>query len=58
MTALSAALLFRYLGVDDGGRYVTVIALVSIAAGPHRRRAHRHRHARAGRSATRPNESR
>jgi O-antigen/teichoic acid export membrane protein len=33
MTALSAALLFRHLGVDDGGRYVTVIALVSIAAG-------------------------
>jgi O-antigen/teichoic acid export membrane protein len=33
ITALSAALLFRHLGVDDGGRYVTVIALVSIAAG-------------------------
>jgi O-antigen/teichoic acid export membrane protein len=33
MTALSAALLFRHLGVGDGGRYVTVIALVSIAAG-------------------------
>jgi O-antigen/teichoic acid export membrane protein len=33
MTALSAALLFRHLGVDEGGRYVTVIALVSIAAG-------------------------
>jgi O-antigen/teichoic acid export membrane protein len=33
LTALSAALLFRHLGVDDGGRYVTVIALVSIAGG-------------------------
>jgi O-antigen/teichoic acid export membrane protein len=33
ITALSAALLFRYLGPGDGGRYVTVIALVSIAAG-------------------------
>jgi O-antigen/teichoic acid export membrane protein len=33
VTALSAALLFRHLGVDDGGRYVTVIALVSIVAG-------------------------
>ena len=33
MTALSAALLFRHLGVDDGGRYVTVLALVSIVAG-------------------------
>jgi O-antigen/teichoic acid export membrane protein len=33
ITALSAALLFRHLGVDDGGRYVTVLALVSIAAG-------------------------
>ena len=33
ITALSAALLFRHLGVDDGGRYVTVLALVSIVAG-------------------------
>jgi O-antigen/teichoic acid export membrane protein len=33
MTTLSAALLFRHLGVDDGGRYVTVLALVSIVAG-------------------------
>jgi O-antigen/teichoic acid export membrane protein len=33
VTTLSAALLFRYLGVQDGGRYVTVLALVSIAAG-------------------------
>lgn len=33
ITALSAALLFRHLGVGDGGRYVTVIAIVSIAAG-------------------------
>jgi O-antigen/teichoic acid export membrane protein len=33
ITTLSAALLFRHLGVDDGGRYVTVLALVSIAAG-------------------------
>ena len=29
----SAALLFRHLGVADGGRYVTVLALVSIVAG-------------------------
>ena len=33
MTTLSAALLFRHLGVDDGGRYVTVLAIVSIVAG-------------------------
>ena len=33
ITTLSAALLFRHLGVDDGGRYVTVVALVSIVAG-------------------------
>lgn len=33
MTTMSAALLFRHLGVDDGGRYVTVLALVSIVAG-------------------------
>jgi O-antigen/teichoic acid export membrane protein len=33
ITALSAALLFRHLGVEDGGRYVTVLALVSIMAG-------------------------
>ena len=33
ITALSAALLFRHLAVEDGGRYVTVIAIVSIAAG-------------------------
>ena len=29
----SAALLFRHLGVDDGGRYVTVLSLTAIAAG-------------------------
>jgi O-antigen/teichoic acid export membrane protein len=33
ITTLSAALLFRHLGVVEGGRYVTVIALVSIVAG-------------------------
>ena len=29
----SAALLFRHLGVDDGGRYVTVISLVALFGG-------------------------
>jgi O-antigen/teichoic acid export membrane protein len=29
----SAALLFRHLGVDDTGRYVTVLSLVTIAGG-------------------------
>jgi O-antigen/teichoic acid export membrane protein len=29
----SAALLFRHLGVEDGGRYVAVLALVGIVAG-------------------------
>src|SRR3954454_23849706 len=29
----SAALLFRHLGVEDGGRYVTVTSLVLIASG-------------------------
>jgi O-antigen/teichoic acid export membrane protein len=29
----AAALLFRHLGVDDAGRYVTVLALVSIVQG-------------------------
>ena len=33
MTTLSAALLFRHLGVATRGRYVTVLALVSIVAG-------------------------
>lgn len=33
ITAMSAALLFRHLEVEDGGRYVTVLALVSIVAG-------------------------
>ena len=33
ITTLSAALLFRHLQVEDGGRYVTVLALVSIVAG-------------------------
>src|SRR3954471_6888135 len=29
----SAALLFRHLGVDDAGRYVTALSLVTIAGG-------------------------
>jgi O-antigen/teichoic acid export membrane protein len=33
LSVASAALLFRHLGVEDGGRYVTVLALVSIVAG-------------------------
>lgn len=33
VTVFSAALLFRHLGVDDGGRYVTVLSLVVIASG-------------------------
>jgi O-antigen/teichoic acid export membrane protein len=33
LTVISAALLFRHLGVDDGGRYVTVLALVATASG-------------------------
>jgi O-antigen/teichoic acid export membrane protein len=31
LSVLSAALLFRHLGVEDGGRYVTVTSLVLIA---------------------------
>jgi len=30
LTVLSAAVLFRYLGPDDAGRYVTVLAVVAI----------------------------
>jgi O-antigen/teichoic acid export membrane protein len=33
LTVASAAVLFRYLGVDDSGRYLTVIALTSIVTG-------------------------
>jgi O-antigen/teichoic acid export membrane protein len=33
MSVGSAALLFRHLGVEDGGRYVSVLALVGIVAG-------------------------
>src|SRR5215211_3503900 len=33
LSVLSAALLFRHLGVDDGGRYVTVMSLTLIAGG-------------------------
>jgi O-antigen/teichoic acid export membrane protein len=33
LTVGSAALLFRHLGVEDGGRYVTVLALVGIVSG-------------------------
>jgi O-antigen/teichoic acid export membrane protein len=33
LSVLSAAVLFRHLGVEDGGRYVTVTSLVLIAGG-------------------------
>src|SRR5688572_13669358 len=33
VTVVSAALLFRHLGVEDGGRYVTVMSLVLIVSG-------------------------
>jgi O-antigen/teichoic acid export membrane protein len=33
LSVASAALLFRHLGVDDGGRYVTVLALVTMVGG-------------------------
>jgi O-antigen/teichoic acid export membrane protein len=33
LTVVSAALLFRHLGVDDGGRYVTALALVALVSG-------------------------
>jgi O-antigen/teichoic acid export membrane protein len=33
LTVGSAALLFRHLGVEDGGRYVTVLALVGMVSG-------------------------
>jgi O-antigen/teichoic acid export membrane protein len=33
LTVASAAVLFRHLGVDDSGRYVTVLALMSIIIG-------------------------
>ena len=32
LTVASAAVLFRHLGVEDSGRYLTVIALTSIVA--------------------------
>jgi O-antigen/teichoic acid export membrane protein len=33
VTVVSAAVLFRHLGVDDAGRYVTVLTLVVMASG-------------------------
>ena len=33
VTTISAAVLFRDLGVDESGRYVTVLALVAVCAG-------------------------
>src|SRR3954454_17925848 len=33
LSVVSAALLFRYLGVRESGRYVTVVTIVSIAQG-------------------------
>jgi O-antigen/teichoic acid export membrane protein len=33
LTVASAAVLFRYLGVEDSGRYLTVLALTSIVTG-------------------------
>jgi O-antigen/teichoic acid export membrane protein len=33
LTVASAALLFRHLGVGDGGRYVTALALVALVSG-------------------------
>jgi O-antigen/teichoic acid export membrane protein len=33
MTVVSAGLLFRHLGLDDTGRYVTVLALIAIVSG-------------------------
>jgi O-antigen/teichoic acid export membrane protein len=33
ITVVSAALLFRHLGVVDSGRYVTILALTSVVAG-------------------------
>lgn len=33
VTVVSAAVLFRYLGVDDAGRYVTVLTLVVMVTG-------------------------
>ncbi|MCW3038526.1 MAG: hypothetical protein JWM31_431 [Solirubrobacterales bacterium] len=33
LSVLSAALMFRHLGLDDSGRYVTILALVAIAGG-------------------------
>ena len=33
LSVLSAALLIRYLGVDDFGRYATVIAIVTVLTG-------------------------
>jgi O-antigen/teichoic acid export membrane protein len=33
LTVVSAALLFRHLGVGDGGRYVTALALVALVSG-------------------------
>src|SRR5689334_23204718 len=33
MAVLAAALLFRHLGVDDAGRYITVLSLVAVVQG-------------------------
>ncbi len=37
LSVLSAALLIRYLGVDDFGRYATVIAIVTVLTASPRR---------------------
>lgn len=33
LSVVAAALLFRHLGVDDGGRYITVFSLIGIVGG-------------------------
>ncbi|WP_354699229.1 hypothetical protein DSM112329_04939 [Paraconexibacter sp. AEG42_29] len=33
LSVVSAALMFRHLGLDDSGRYVTILALVAVAGG-------------------------
>lgn len=33
LSVISAALMFRHLGLDDSGRYVTIVALVAVAGG-------------------------
>ena len=44
------ALLFRHLGVEDGGRYVTIVALVATLRRHHRRRLGDNRCSRAHRA--------